>query len=241
MPAAVFHPHCSVAEEGLGMKEFWLYVWLRKVGIVAAHIISLGLTIFITLLSRPGTSLFSWHPVCMSIGFSLCMTEGVLLFSSEGSPFCFQSRKGKVQLHWVLQALVAIAGGTGLGFIVASKNVSERPHLTSWHSLLGVATLVAVGCQVLCGVCLLFPKRVSSVARLRLYHATCGLVTYLLATGTLVLAMCSDWFQGTIKGALWYVCVLLLLCPALVVMNQITNAYLPTYQRRRSRYESDHI
>lgn len=181
-------------------------------------------------------------PASLSVSqFCLCMTEGVLLFSSEGSPFCFQSRKGKVQLHWVLQALVAIAGGTGLGFIVASKNVSERPHLTSWHSLLGVATLVAAGCQALCGVCLLFPKRVSSVARLRLYHATCGLVTYLLATGTLVLAMCSDWFQGTIKGALWYVCVLLPLCPALVVMNQITNAYLPTYQRRRSRYESDHI
>ncbi|XP_041083170.1 cytochrome b561 domain-containing protein 1-like [Polyodon spathula] len=232
----VFDPYSSSAEEGLGMNG-----WLRRVGIVAAHIISLALTIFITLLSRPGTSLFSWHPVCMSVGFSLCMTEGVLLFSSEGSPFCFQSRKGRVRLHWVLQALVVIAGGTGLAFIVASKNVSERPHLTSWHGLLGMATLVATGCQALCGVCLLFPKWVNSVARLRLYHATCGLVTYLLASATLALAMCSDWFQGTIKGVLWYVCVLLPLLPALVVMNQVTNSYLPTYHRRMSRSESGNV
>ncbi|XP_016123757.1 cytochrome b561 domain-containing protein 1-like [Sinocyclocheilus grahami] len=60
----------SAVGEGRGMREFWLYVWLRRLAVVAAHIISLGLVILTSILSRPGTSLFSWHPVCMSLGVS---------------------------------------------------------------------------------------------------------------------------------------------------------------------------
>lgn len=156
------------------------------------------------------------------------MTEGILLFSAEGS-LCFKSRKGKVRLHWVCQALVLLAAATGLGFMVASKNVSERPHLVTWHSLLGICTLAATMLQAACGICLIFPKllRLSSVPRLKLYHATCGLVVYLLATVTVVSAMFSDWFQATVKGMAWWAFLLLPLFPALVVMNQITNAHLP--------------
>lgn len=158
------------------------------------------------------------------------MTEGILLFSAEGSLFCFKSRKGKVRLHWFCQALGMIAAATGLGFMVASKNVSELPHLVSWHSLLGIGTLAASALQAACGVCVIFPKMMrlsSSPLRLKLYHATCGLVVYLLATVTVVSAMFSDWFQATVKGVAWWAFILLPLFPALVVMNQITNAYLP--------------
>ncbi len=161
--------------------------------------------------------------------YCLCMTEGILLFSAEGSLCCFKSRKGKVRLHWFCQALVLIAAATGLGFMVASKNVSELPHLVTWHSLLGICTLAATALQAACGICVIFPKllRPSSPPRLKLYHATCGLVVYLLATVTVVSAMFSDWFQATVKGVAWWAFLLLPLFPALVVMNQITNAYLP--------------
>ncbi|XP_073682322.1 probable transmembrane reductase CYB561D1 [Garra rufa] len=220
--------YCAVGE-GLGMREYWLYVWLRRLAVVAAHIISVGLVILTSILSRPGTSLFSWHPVCMSLGFCLCMTEGILLFSAEGSPFCFKSRKWKVRLHWFFQALLLVFGATGFGFMVASKNIKEHPHFTSWHSLLGVATMAATVLQAICGVFLLFPKLISnhSFPRLRLYHATCGLVAYLLATVTVVSAMFTDWFQASVKGTIWYLFLLLPLFPALVVMNQITSAFLP--------------
>ncbi|XP_056157738.1 probable transmembrane reductase CYB561D1 [Lampris incognitus] len=226
MPADVEY---SPVGEGLGMRDFWLYVWMRRISVIAAHVIAVGLTLLISLLSRPGTSLFSWHPVCMSFAYCLCMTEGILLFSAEGSTFCFKSRKGKVRLHWFCQALVLVAAATGVSFMVASKNVSEHPHLITWHSLLGVATLAATLLQVACGVCLLFPKllRVISPPRMKLYHATCGLVAYLLAMVTVVLAMFSDWFQATVKGVVWWAFLLLPFFSALVVMNQITNAYLP--------------
>ncbi|XP_018939049.2 probable transmembrane reductase CYB561D1 isoform X1 [Cyprinus carpio] len=173
--------------------------------------------------------LFSWHPVCMSLGFCLCMTEGILLFSAECSPFCFKSRKWKVRLHWFFQAVLLVCGATGFGFMVASKNIKEHPHFTSWHSLLGVTTMAATVLQAICGVFLLFPKLIStrSFPRLRLYHATCGLLAYLLATVTVMSAMFTDWFQASVTGTVWYVFLLLPLFPALVVMNQITSAFLP--------------
>uniref|UniRef100_A0A8C6WY35 Cytochrome b561 family, member D1 n=1 Tax=Neogobius melanostomus TaxID=47308 RepID=A0A8C6WY35_9GOBI len=51
--------------EGLGMQDSRLYVWMRRVAVIAAHVTGLSLTITISVLSRPGTSLFSWHPVCI--------------------------------------------------------------------------------------------------------------------------------------------------------------------------------
>lgn len=46
----------SPVGEGLGMREYWLYVWLRRAAAIAAHFTGLGLTIIIALMSRPGTS-----------------------------------------------------------------------------------------------------------------------------------------------------------------------------------------
>lgn len=113
------------------------------------------------------------------------MTERFLLLSTEGSPFCFKSHKWKVRLHWFFQPLLLVCGVTGFGFMVTSKNIKEHPHFSFWHSLLGVATMAANMLQAICGVFLLFPKLIStrSFPRLRLlHHATCGLLTYLLAT-----------------------------------------------------------
>ncbi len=113
--------------------------------------------------------------------------------------------------------------------MVASKNIKEHPHFTSWHSLLGLATMAATVLQAICGVFLIFPNLIStcSFPRLRLYHATCGLMAYLLATVTVMAAMFTDWFQASVTGTVWYIFLLLPLFPALVVMNQITSAFLP--------------
>ncbi|TRY94882.1 hypothetical protein DNTS_032983 [Danionella cerebrum] len=219
----------SAVGDGLGMRDFCLYLWLRRLSVAAAHIASLGLVVLTCILARPGTSLFSWHPVCMSFGFSLCMTEGILLFSGEFSPLFLSSRHWKVRVHWFLQGLLLLCGGSGLCFMVASKNSMSHSHLSSWHSLLGLSSLVAVVLQSICGLVLLFPKTSSgrSYPRLRLYHATCGLLAYLLATLTLVSAMFTDWFQASVTGNAWYIFLFLPLLPALVVMNQISSAFLP--------------
>ncbi|KAM3934489.1 putative transmembrane reductase CYB561D1 [Leptodactylus fuscus] len=209
--------------------DYWLYRCLRRFSGFVAHIIALGFTIFLVILSRPGTSLFSWHPVFMTVSYCLCMTEAVLLLSPETSPFCPLSRKFKTRLHWLIQFCVVIFAGVGIAFIVCSKNRIEQSHLTSWHSMLGVLTFLTTCCQAICGLILLFPHlaRVTAVSRLKLYHATCGLLVYLLSTSTVLLGMCSHWFQAQIKGPLWYICFALPLYPALVIMNQVLDIYLP--------------
>uniref|UniRef100_A0A2K6M416 ascorbate ferrireductase (transmembrane) n=2 Tax=Rhinopithecus TaxID=542827 RepID=A0A2K6M416_RHIBE len=203
--------------------------WLRRGSGILAHLVALGFTIFLTALSRPGTSLFSWHPVFMSLAFCLCMAEAILLFSPEHSPFFFCSRKARIRLHWAGQTLAILCAALGLGFIISSRTRSELPHLVSWHSWVGALTLLATGVQALCGLCLLCPRaaRVSRVARLKLYHLTCGLVVYLMATVTVLLGMYSVWFQAQIKGAAWYLCLALPVYPALVIMHQISRSYLP--------------
>ncbi|XP_031231034.1 cytochrome b561 domain-containing protein 1 isoform X1 [Mastomys coucha] len=203
--------------------------WLRRGSGILAHLIALGFTIFLTVLSRPGTSLFSWHPVFMALAFCLCMAEAILLFSPEHSLFFFCSRKTRIRLHWAGQTMAILCAVLGLGFIISSKIRSELSHLVSWHSWIGALTLLATGGQALYGLCLLCPRaaQVSRVARLKLYHLTCGLVVYLMATVTVLLGMYSVWFQAQIKGAAWYLCLVLPLYPALVIMHQISSSYLP--------------
>ncbi|XP_033823302.1 probable transmembrane reductase CYB561D1 isoform X2 [Periophthalmus magnuspinnatus] len=192
MPADVEY---SPVGKGLEMQESRLYVWMRRVAVIAAHATGLGLVVTIFVLSRPGTSLFSWHPVCMSVAAA--------------------------------ELVFAI---TGLGFMVASKNRSELPHLVSWHSVLGLCTLVVTALQAACGLCVHFPKQQQILlypSKLKLYHTTLGLVVYFLATVTILSAMFSDWFQATVRGVGWWALLLLPLLPALVVMNQIINSHLP--------------
>uniref|UniRef100_A0ABK0LDK5 ascorbate ferrireductase (transmembrane) n=1 Tax=Rattus norvegicus TaxID=10116 RepID=A0ABK0LDK5_RAT len=183
--------------------------WLRRGSGILAHLIALGFTIFLTVLSRPGTT--------------------ILLFSPEHSLFFFCSRKTRIRLHWAGQTMAILCAAVGLGFIISSKIRSELSHLVSWHSWMGALTLLATGGQALCGLGLLCPRaaRVSRVARLKLYHMTCGLVVYLMATVTVLLGMYSVWFQAQIKGAAWYLCLVLPLYPALVIMHQISSSYLP--------------
>ncbi|XP_056413848.1 uncharacterized protein LOC130356387 isoform X3 [Hyla sarda] len=48
------------------VSDYWLYSCLRRFSGFVAHVLALGVTIFLVILARPGTSLFSWHPVFMA-------------------------------------------------------------------------------------------------------------------------------------------------------------------------------
>ncbi|KAI1893175.1 hypothetical protein AGOR_G00141200 [Albula goreensis] len=185
-----FDLRTRVAVRGQGSGEFWIYRWMRRIAVIAAHVIVVGFTILITVLSRPGTSLFSWHPVCMSIA-----------------------------------GMALVGGAVGVAFMVSSKHVSERPHMVSWHSVVGAFTMAVSVLQGGAGLWLALSPRPSP--HLRLYHSTCSLLVYLLVVAVVMLAMFTDWFQATVRGPLRLPLVLLPLLPALVVMSQVTRAYLP--------------
>ncbi|NWY27125.1 C56D2 protein, partial [Pheucticus melanocephalus] len=165
--------------------ESRLYRSLRVASGAAAHLVALGFPAAVAVLARPGSSLFSWHPLLMALAFSFLMTEALLIFSPETSLLRSFSRKVRVRC----------AGG----------------------------------------VLLLYPKLMKNwtLAKLKLYHATSGLVGYLLGCASLMLGMCSLWFTTTVTGASWYLAMLCPLVTSLVIMNQVSNAYL---YRKRSQH-----
>ncbi|CAM2117146.1 transmembrane reductase CYB561D2 isoform X1 [Lepidochelys kempii] len=212
--------------------ESRIYRSLRAVSGITAHLVSLGFTIFVAVLARPGSSLFSWHPFLMSLAFSFLMTEALLVFSPESSLLRSFSRKAKVRFHWALQLLVLLCALLGLAIISYNKYLNGKAHFVTWHGLTGLLTVLYASMQCTGGVVLLYPKLMKNwtLAKLKVYHATSGLVGYLLGCASLMLAMCSLWFTTAVTGLSWYLSVLCPILTSLVIMNQVSNAYL--YRKR---------
>lgn len=171
----------------------------------------------------------------MALAVSLLMTEALLAFSPEASPLRGLSRKAKARAHWVLQALAVLCAALGLGLVAYNKHLHGTGHLRTWHGRIGLLTVLYFAVQSLGGLPLLYPKLAGSwpPGKLRLYHATAGLVGYLLGCASLTLGMCSLWFTTAARGAAWYLAVLCPVLTSLVVMNQVSNAYL---YRKRSQH-----
>ncbi|CAG06898.1 unnamed protein product, partial [Tetraodon nigroviridis] len=204
-----------------------IYRFSRTAFLVSLHCICIIFTIFVTLQSRPGSSLFSWHPFLMTLAFSLFMTEAILIFSPHGFPIQKLTYRTKSRCHWILQGLCVSCAVLGVAAIYYNKHLNGKPHLTSWHGVLGAMTLWVVMLQSLAALPLLYPSLAKgwSLARLKRYHAATGMLTYLLGSVSLVLGLTSAWFTASVKGYAWYLAAL---CPALCalyIINQITTGY----------------
>ncbi|NWV26253.1 C56D2 protein, partial [Origma solitaria] len=242
--------------------ESRLYRSLRVAAGAAAHLVALGFPAAVAVLARPGSSecrwgrgrgrgegrmsqrtspcpslagLFSWHPLLMALAFSFLMTEALLIFSPETSLLRSFSRKVRVRAHWALQLLALLCALLGLGIITYNKHLNGKGHFVTWHGLTGLLAVLYTGGQCAGGVLLLYPKLMKNwtLAKLKLYHATSGLVGYLLGCASLMLGMCSLWFTTTVTGASWYLAMLCPVVTSLVIMNQVSNAYL---YRKRSQH-----
>ncbi|XP_071388234.1 transmembrane reductase CYB561D2 [Centroberyx affinis] len=205
-----------------------VYGYARTACAVLTHFVCIVFTVLVAVLSRPGTSLFSWHPFLMTLAFFLFMTEAILLFSPHGSPIKRFPHKTKGRVHWVLQCLCVCCAALGLAAITYNKHLNGKPHFTSWHGLVGLVTVCVVGVQSLAAVPLIYHSLAKgwSLAKLKRYHAASGLVTYLLGSASLLLGLCSAWFTASVREHTWYLSAL---CPALtafVIMSQVTNAYM---------------
>ncbi|KAM3877702.1 transmembrane reductase CYB561D2 [Diretmus argenteus] len=205
-----------------------IYGCARTTCAVLTHCVCVVWTVLVTVLSRPGTSLFSWHPFLMTLAFSLFMTEAILVFSPHASPVRRFPHKTKVRVHWILQCLCVCCAVLGLAAIAYNKHLNGKAHFTSWHGLVGLVTVCVVGVQSLAAVPLIYHSLAKgwSLARLKRYHAASGLLTYLLGGASLFLGICSVWFSASVGDHVWYLSAL---CPALcgfAVMSQVTNAYM---------------
>ncbi|NWX59985.1 C56D2 protein, partial [Promerops cafer] len=218
--------------------ESRLYRSLRVAAGAAAHLVALGFPAAVAVLARPGSSEGIWPvpiPLPSAPQFSFLMTEALLIFSPETSLLRSFSRKVRVRAHWALQLLALLCALLGLGIITYNKHLNGKGHFVTWHGLTGLLAVLYAGGQCAGGVLLLYPKLMKNwtLAKLKLYHATSGLVGYLLGCASLMLGMCSLWFTTTVTGASWYLAMLCPLITSLVIMNQVSNAYL---YRKRSQH-----
>ncbi|KAJ0023218.1 hypothetical protein NQD34_003117 [Periophthalmus magnuspinnatus] len=207
--------------------EARLYRYSRTVAAALTHVLCVAFTVLLVFLSRPGSSLFSWHPFLMTVAFSFFMTEAILLFSPHGSPIRKFAHKTKGRIHWALQVLCVNCAVVGLAVIAYNKHLNNKPHFTSWHGLLGLTTVCVAGLQSLAALPLKYHTLAKgwSLAKLKRYHAASGLVTYLFGCGSLLLGLCSTWFTVSVSSYTWYLSALCPVLSALVIMDQVSRAY----------------
>ncbi|KAL6112089.1 cyb561d2 [Pungitius sinensis] len=207
--------------------ELRIYGCTRAASAALSHCACIAFTAIIALLSRPGTSWFSWHPFLMTLGFSFLMTEAILLFSPHGSPLKALPHKTKARAHWTLQCLCVSCAALGLAAIAYNKHLNGKAHFTSWHGLLGLLAVCAAALQSLAAAPLVWHSLAKgwSLAKLKRYHAATGLVTYLLGSGSLLLGLRSAWFTASVGGYAWYLTAACCAFNALVVMDQVSGAY----------------
>lgn len=156
------------------------------------------------------------------------MTEAILLFSTHASVIKRFSHKTKSRVHWILQSLTLSCAVLGLAAISYNKYLNGKPHFSSWHGLLGLLTVCVVALQSLAALPLNYHSLAKgwSLAKLKRYHAASGLVTYLLGSVSLLLGLCSAWFTASVREYTWYLSALCPALTALVIMNQVTSAYM---------------
>lgn len=205
-----------------------VYWFTRITFSLLTHLLCLGFTGFISVLSQPGTSWFSWHPFLMTLAFGFFMTEAILLFSPHGSPIKKFTHKTKGRVHWALQSLCVCCAVLGLSAIFYNKHLNGKAHFTSWHGLLGLVTVCVVGVQSLAALPLVYHSLAKgwSLAKLKRYHAASGLVSYLLGSASLLLGLCSAWFTASVGDYAWYLSALCPALSALIIMNQVSSAYV---------------
>lgn len=156
------------------------------------------------------------------------MTEAILLFSPHSSPVSKLKHQVKSRLHWILQCSCVSCALLGVGTIFYNKRLNGKPHFSTWHGLMGVVTVCVVAVQSVAALPLIYHQlaKAWSLAKLKRYHATAGLVTYLLGSTSLLLGVCSAWFTSSVGGNTWYLTALCPALSALTIMSQVTNAYM---------------
>jgi cytochrome b-561 domain containing protein 2 len=160
--------------------------------------------------------------------------QAVLIFSKESSLFHNLSHHSKVQLHWIFNGCGIMCILVGGGIIYYHKEFKSRPHLTTWHGLIGFITIIYALIQFIGGHNLTILNNIASKFipyRTRcMYHATSGTFMFVLACVSLSLGIFSNWFSEATPFYIWYLAFALTSFLGLIVANQVTNKYVKPKQ-----------
>lgn len=204
---------------------------------MAAHIAVLFLTGYVFYIAEPGSSLFSWHPVLMTLAFVVAVFEAVLVFSPQSSLLGSVSHQTKVTIHGMLAGLGAACAIGGFAIIFQVKENNKKLHFQTWHGLLGLITVGYACMQLLGGACVKYYPYVSGLLKMKLAdlkttHATSGTIAFGLITATLLTALNTTWFVEKVgEGVAWYACALTVIFIGLAVGGQVLSSYGHVFKR----------
>ncbi|KAF3428342.1 hypothetical protein E2986_06719 [Frieseomelitta varia] len=170
---------------------------------VLTHILLLAPVIYIVTLAFEKYSFFSWHPICMTVGVGLLITEAIFNVSGEAYVGWKVSRVNRVTLHWILHTLGLGLVLVGLIIIVVNKTVNNRSHFMTPHSILGLVSIILVFLTAAFGVVTnnsrwLYPR--FRPVLLKIVHAFGGIVVTILLLATLITGTYTKWWPGGYTG-----------------------------------------
>lgn len=148
------------------------------------HILSAVSTVYMigaVLSTTGGLSLFAFHPIFMTLGCVLLLSEGFLVYRNSVLVGAFSEimaaapPKGKARsLHVCLQMSGGACALLGLVFIAANKVRQGKPLLPgSLHAALGTAALALVAVQAFAGA-----RKAASSFPVHRWHGNAGKLCY---------------------------------------------------------------
>ncbi|XP_030767406.1 cytochrome b561 domain-containing protein 2-like [Sitophilus oryzae] len=156
--------------------------------------------VVIKLSFREDFVLFSWHPILMSLGWMLLMTEGLFAINKYNTYWRFKTKGGfRVKIHWITTSVgytLAV-----IGFIIAyiNKNLKNKDHFVTWHALFGIISLACTLPPIINGIVLHYKKELSAyISRPRLLkfvHVSSGTLAFLFGALSVVLSVYSNWYR----------------------------------------------
>lgn len=168
-----------------------------------AHFLLVAPVIYILVLAFGKYSFFSWHPICMSLGVGLLITEAVFSISGEAYIGSKLSRQNRITTHWILHAVGLTLMLVGLIIIVVNKVNHNRHHFSTPHSILGLISIILAGFVAGFGILTnnsrwIYP-RVRPVL-LKIFHAFGGIIVTILLLATIITGTYTLWWPGTETG-----------------------------------------
>lgn len=146
-----------------------------------------------------GVNLFTWHPILMTTGFILLMTEALSAFTSN--TFLTRGLKygDRLNLHGALQFAAGTSIGIAFWAIYTFKADNKKAHFESKHASMGLTTVLTVAGVTSGGIAARFSgafKNAVKPAYLKIIHSTAGVFAYGLAIYTFCLGLDTEWFHA---------------------------------------------
>lgn len=165
---------------------------------ILTHFLLVAPVIYILVVAFSNYNLFSWHPICMSVGVGLLITEAVFSVSGEAYVSWKLPRRNRVTIHWILHTTGLSIIGIGFIIIIVNKFKHNGYHFATTHSQLGLTTIILSVLTATFGI--LANNTVWVYPRMRpvfikVAHACGGIGITILLLATLINGTYTDWWH----------------------------------------------